>query len=112
MAETKYKRVQAYLVHLSNGVKIRIDEDEVPKLVQGINEKAVVVVRQGIINPSYFVALEKDIERVRTFLDDTKYNDERSLARRGRGLEPLESIFENTPLQRLLEAKQPKQLRG
>lgn len=111
MTETKYKRVQGYICCLSNGVKIQIDEDEVPKLVEGINKGSVVVVRQGIINPSYFVALEKDRERVRAFLDDTKYNDERTIAKRNAGMLPLESIFENTPLQKLLEAKQPKQLK-
>lgn len=112
MAETKYKRVQAYLVYLSNGTKIQIDEDEVPKLVQGINSGSVVIVRQGIINPSYFVAVEKDRERVRAFLDETKYNDERTIAKRKAGMLPLESIFADTPLQKLLDAQQPKQLKG
>lgn len=110
MTETKYKRVQGYICCLSNGVKIQIDEDEVPKLLEGINKGKVVVVRQGIINPSYFVALEKDRERIRAFLDDTKYNDEKSIAKRGRGMEALESIFSGTPLAKLLEANQPKKL--
>lgn len=108
MTETKYKRVQGYLCYLSSGAKIQVDEDEVPKLLEGINKGKVVLVRQGIINPSYFVALERDRERIERFLEDTKYDKPKRL----RGMEQLSNIFADTPLQKLLDAQQPKQLNG
>ena len=53
-----------YILNLSN-TSIKIDEDEVNKILAGINTGQVVVLRQGVFNPSYFVSIEEDIYQKR-----------------------------------------------
>lgn len=80
---------------LSNGADVAIDADEVNKLMLGVSRGSVIRFRQGIVNPSFVVAVVPDKERIRTFMDDTKYQDENTQAKRLRGLEPLRDIFED-----------------
>lgn len=61
-----------YLVHLSNSKFIKIDADELESVVTGISKGSPVFVRQGIFNPSFFVCIVEDKERVRLLLD---FND-------------------------------------
>ncbi len=79
---------------LSNGADVPIDKDEVDKLLQGVSRGSMVRVRQGLINPSFIVAVIPDKERIKTFMEDTKYQDENSRARRENGLERLRDIFD------------------
>lgn len=53
-----------YLIKLSTGDFIPLDQDELPNVIQGLRNKQIVVVRQGIFNPSHFVAVVKDRKRV------------------------------------------------
>ncbi len=52
-----------YLVELSNKREIPIDEDELPRVLAGIKSGNPVKVRQGIFNPSFFVAIVGDSSR-------------------------------------------------
>lgn len=52
-----------YIVKLSNKAEIPIDEDEVPRVVEGLKSGTLVKVRQGIFNPSFFVAVVEDEKR-------------------------------------------------
>lgn len=103
MAETetvKVRKVKAYKVVLSTRHEIKIDEDEVAKVVEGIKSGHIVRVRQGIFNPSYFVCIERDGERIERFLEDTKYDDRK---RRG-GILPLADILEDVKTRLLPQA--------
>jgi len=53
-----------YILNLSN-TSIKIDEDEINKILAGINTGQVVVLKQGVFNPSYFVSIEEDIYQKR-----------------------------------------------
>ena len=61
-------RPKAYIVRMSvKNMDIRIDEDEINKVLQGIKTGAIIKVRQGIINPSFFAGITEDVERVNAY---------------------------------------------
>lgn len=101
----KLERIKAYKVILSTKHEIKLDSDEINSILEGIRSGDIIRIRQGLFNPSYFVAVIEDTERKERFLEDTKYGDEQSLIRRARGLEPLPNILEGTILRTRGEAK-------
>ena len=86
--------MRAYLVSLSNGAKIGIDPDELPRVLEAVRTGRPAIVRQGIFNPSFLVSITDDQKRVEGFLEDTKYNPEKRKA----GLGLLEDIFKDMKL--------------
>lgn len=113
MAETdtvKVKAVRAYKVILSTKHEIKIDEDEVAKVLEGIKSGSIVRVRQGLFNPSYFVCIERDKDRLERFFEDTKYDDARSVAKRRAGLTPLADILADVQLKHLPAAPRRPEL--
>lgn len=86
-------KIQAYIVKLSNNAEVPIDADEVEKVLSGVSRGSMVRVRQGLVNPSFIVAIVPDKKRISAFLEDTKYPDEETKERRHAGLLPLEDIF-------------------
>ena len=52
-----------YFVQLSNKTEVPIDEDELQNVLTGIQSGSPVKVRQGIFNPSFFVAIVEDYSR-------------------------------------------------
>lgn len=46
----------------------KIDADEVAKVVQGIATGAQIKVRSGLINPSYYVGIVEDVERISEYM--------------------------------------------
>ena len=95
---------QPFIIHLSNSVEIKIDGDEVEKVMNGIRLGAMVRVRQGIVNPSYIIAVAADKKRIELFLDDTKYRPER----RQNGPELLKDILADMKLPGSSEIKRLK----
>jgi len=65
------ERPKAYEIVLSNKTILKIDADEVEKVVQGISSGGSVIVRQGIFNPSFYVAIKEDRERITEYLKIT-----------------------------------------
>lgn len=56
---------KASLVELSNGTRIKIDEEEVDKVLEAISSGGVVVLKQGIItNTNYIVGITPDFQRM------------------------------------------------
>lgn len=78
--------IQKYLVHLTKA-KIQIDEDEVGKVLRGIEVGSVVVVRQGIIHPSYFVAIVRDDARIKEYHSENEY-------KRGEQIKPIGNLID------------------
>lgn len=107
---------KSYIIELSTKSVVRCDPDELPKLMQAMEQGVPVILKQGLVNPSYIVAVREDEERIRKFLDDTKYPEDAQ--RRARGLEPLANIFAETPLlppashTPRLEPHEPYRLKG
>ncbi|MFA6314950.1 MAG: hypothetical protein WC648_01090 [Candidatus Paceibacterota bacterium] len=52
-----------YLIQMSRGIPIPIDAEELQKVLQGIQTKSPVIVKQGIFNPSFFVSIIEDSDR-------------------------------------------------
>lgn len=109
--KVEYRRTKAYIVELSTGGKIQIDEDEVAKVVQGMQSGSVIVVRQGIINPSFVGGITPDKDRIKAWLDECRYGHGQGDQIRARGLLPLGDIFKETPLRKTLESGNKKMLR-
>ncbi len=84
--------IKKYIVQLTNKAEIPIDEDEVDKVVGGIQTGKVVRVRQGIFNPSFFVAMIRDAKREQRYFDDNQYRG-LNQAKEERELKPLPDIF-------------------
>ena len=62
---------RAYIVRMNikNG-DLKIDEDELAKVVQGIKSGQPVLVRQGLFNPSYYVAIVEDVDRLKGYYEE------------------------------------------
>lgn len=82
---------QGFKAVMSNGPEVKIDLDEVAAVVQSAAKGNFIKVRQGVINPSYIVAIVEDSERKIKFLEDTKYDHDRRAA----GMIQLKDIFDN-----------------
>lgn len=83
-----------YIVKLSDKSEVKIDADEVDKVVAGIQSGMPVRVKQGIFNPSFFVCLIRDDERLQAWREDQHaWNS----VHRGevKPLQPLADIFSN-----------------
>ena len=85
---------KAYIITMSSGEPLRIDSDEIQNVITGIKNRQPVMVRQGIFNPAFYVSISIDKKRTSEFLEDTKYNDEKSIEARAAGVPKLKDIFE------------------
>jgi len=65
------EKPKAYLVRMSikNG-DVQIDEDEVASVLSGITNGHAVKVRRGIINPSFFVGICEDVDRLKFYYEE------------------------------------------
>lgn len=107
MTETvKITRTKAYKIQLSRGADIQVDQEEVEKVINGMTSGALIALKQGIVNPSYIVAVVEDGERVKMWMEDTKYDSDE----RKEGMQSIGNIFENSPIGKLLEER--KQING
>lgn len=103
------RRTKAYLVNLSKGEPVQIDEEELAKVVQALQAGSIAILKQGIINPSYVISITPDTQRIREWLEDVnKYNDEE---KRKNGIAPLKELISRSEIVQLLEANQPKRLK-
>ncbi len=98
--------MNAFIVNTSKG-SVQIDADEVNKVLQGIASGSPVVVRQGIINPSYFVSIVEDLDRIsehrRAVSDTMRKNEQYEKLGIGKPqelpeMQPLQDIFKEIKL--------------
>lgn len=75
---------------LSNKSEIKIDDDELPTVIEGIQRGRPIKVRQGIFNPSFFVSIVPDRDRIEEFLSPSNNRQPLPL---------LNNVFEGIPLQ-------------
>ena len=96
----------AYIVELSNKRSVQIDPDEVEKVFESVKTGNPVRVRQGLINPSFFIDMVLDDKRISDVNAEKnkiqKHNDFQKLSR-GKdfqvfnGMSPLDDIFARIP---------------
>jgi len=94
------ENLHAYIVKMSAGVDVKIDDDEVDKVFKAMATNNFVKVRQGGINPSFLVALVEDRKRIEAELEKIKNNEtyNRYLEKNEKpkiylGMEKLRDIF-------------------
>lgn len=80
---------------LSTKHEIKLDPAEIDAVMAGAAQGKLIRVKQGLINPSYLVAIIEDEERRISFLDDTKYDDKK----RSVGMKSLKDVFADAPKQ-------------
>jgi len=86
---------RVFKVILTTRTEIKIDPDEVSKVLEALQTGSAVILRQGIIaNPNTISAIIEDEDRRIRFLEDTRYD----LTERERGILVLRSIFEKINL--------------
>lgn len=94
-------RRKGYLVVLSIGERIPIDQDEVKAVLEAVRKPGTLVkVRQGIFDTRFFACIVEDKPRYETFIqDETRHNPER----RRLGMAPLPDILGDVVGPKLLE---------
>jgi len=101
MTETvKVVRTKAYLVQVSRGNPIQIDEDELPKILAAMQSGSPAILKQGIVNPSYITSVVPDKERISLWLEDTKYDG----SKRALGIKPLAELIDRTEVLKSIAA--------
>lgn len=80
--------MRGYKIEMSSGTEIKIDQDEVEKIMMAIDKKIPVLLRQGLVNPSFVVAVTPDKDRVSKLYDDGSVAE----------IEPLTNYFDTTKL--------------
>ena len=104
MVKFKEKIKHCYILKLSS-TSMKVDEDELPKILKGIKDWNVVILRQGIFNHSYFLAVIKDTHRDFSLVEDKakmRWSIEQGYTKEPK-LELLEDIFAEVR-DKLLEA--------
>lgn len=104
---------KCYRVILSTKTEVKCDQNEVQRIVEGIGTGAIIKLKQGLINPSFIVAVVEDDERRKDYVEDlqtaAKRNRDDVQFEGGKNqkslpvLRPLRDIFAGTPLKAQLE---------
>lgn len=98
---------QAYIVHLSSKCSLKVDADELTKIIEGLKSGQLVILRQGIFNPSFFICMEADRDRLDSYYSDLeeikKSNDQYDRLGIGwkrdeKEFQPLQDIFSDVKL--------------
>ena len=110
--EVKVRRTKAYLIERSSGKPIRIDEDELPKFMQGMQAGAFMVFRQGGVNPSYVTGIIPDRDRVEAWVKECSYGHGQGEAIRAAGMKQLDDIFEGTNIKEALQSGRQREQLG
>lgn len=108
--EVHIRRTKAFKVIMSRGDAIQIDEEELDAVVEGMNTGKVIIVKRGVINPSYLVTIEQDKDRIQAWTEQFKYGHGQGDKIRARGLESLDNIFGQTKVGMAIEAKEKQRL--
>lgn len=96
---------KGYKIVMMNKNTIKIEAEEIPKVLQAIQTRIACMVKQGIFNPATYseVVEDKDRETIRATDVSGHYTGETNL-------KPLEDIFEGIEAVRLLKTQDAKQL--
>ena len=111
MAESKkVVRTKAYKAIMSKGDDIKLNEEEVDKVIEGCANGNLIVVNQGMINPSYLISVVADGQRISDWERTLKHGHGQGEINRSNGIRSLENIFEGSAIGRQLEERKQKLL--
>ena len=90
----------AYLIKMMGDFDVKIDKEELPKLIEGLKRGVPVVLKQGIISPNCFRGVVEDNERLEEI---NRINTLNAFAireglQKPEELQPLRNIFEDVKL--------------
>lgn len=97
-------RERCYKVILSTKTEVKCDKTEIQRVIEGIGTGGIIKLKQGLINPSFIVAVVEDEERRIEFADsvysidksnrqDLEYHGGNNQRELPSGLKPLKDIF-------------------
>lgn len=106
------ERERCYKIILSTKTEVRCDKTEVQRVIEGIKDGGIIKLKQGLINPSFIVAVVEDEERRTKFVEevnsiaqhnrqDREYQDGKNQRRLPEGMKSLKDIFAGTQLKSL-----------
>lgn len=106
------EKEQCFKVILSTKTEIKCDKEEIKRVIEGIGTGSIIKVRQGLINPSFIVAVVEDTERRLKFVEqvheienhnrqDNEYHSGQNQRRLPQGMKSLKDIFAHTELKKL-----------
>lgn len=103
------KQVNAYKIIMSRGNAIQIDADEMAKVVNAMQNGKPCKVRQGLFNPSFYVEIVEDTERLKEYREEVRRIEQSNHQDRTYGdgkhqreipeFKPLKNIFAGVSLQ-------------
>ena len=112
-------RTQAYLAIMSKGDPIPVDQEELDGIAHGMGKGDVIIVKRGMINPSYLVSVVEDKKRLAEFRKECSYNSREANGktqgenRFAKGLTPLKPIFkEDSLIGQAIEQKNQQRLKS
>lgn len=102
---------KAYIVRMSiKNMDVQIDEDEVAKVLYGISNGQPIKVRRGIINPSFYVGITEDVERIQGYMRELNDVIEGNRQHENIGIGQKKSLPEFTQLKDIFEGVELKYL--
>lgn len=88
-----------YKIIMSRGDSISIDAFEIEKVLDAVSSGSPAMLKSGIFNPSFFVSIVLDEDRMSSFYDELRYFDNQEDSRRqellAAGPSPLKDMFED-----------------
>lgn len=118
-AKSLLERSKCYEVVLSTKDRIKCDADELWRVLEAIKTGSPAKLKQGILNPSFYVAIVEDDKRNAEFSDkiwSVLKNNKQALDyghdnfQRLPEFKSLKDIFAGTNLKALTSGNEPKQL--
>ncbi len=106
MSETVHvKRTKAYKV-VCTKLEIQIDQEELQTVLDAVSSGDVAVLKKGIFNPSYFIGVVEDEQRVVEFSRDIDRNNQRAKIH---GMVKLKDIYpDESALKSALKQREQK----
>lgn len=95
---------KCFKVILSTKTEVKCDKDEIKRVIAGIKDGGIIKLKQGLINPSFIVAVVEDEERRLRFVDevndvsrhnhqDIEYHGGKNQRQLPSGMKPLKNIL-------------------
>jgi len=95
---------KCFKVILSTKTEVKCDKDEIKRVIAGIKDGGIIKLKQGLINPSFIVAVVEDEERRLRFVEevngisqhnyqDIEYHGGKNQRQLPSGMKPLKNIL-------------------
>lgn len=113
---------KCFKIILSTKTEVRCDKEEIKRVIAGIKDGGIIKLKQGLINPSFIVAVIEDEERRLQFVEqvndiqrhngqDSEYHNGKNQRQLPSGMKPLKNILAGIDL-KLPEPDDVKRLTG